>query len=102
MKRAVAPFLLALLAGCAYGPPPGPGIPGPVAYDGYYDDYYGPFYDGYWAGDGAFYYSTERGRPFVRDEGHHFRREGTQGFHAVHGLGGGGHVEAAHPEGERR
>ena len=78
-----------LVAGCAYGPPPpppGPG-PGPVAYyDGYYDDGYGPFYDGYWGDDGFFYYS-DAGHNWHRDDHHHFSRTAAAGFHPVHGSG---------------
>jgi hypothetical protein len=54
----------------------------------YYDDFYGPYYDGYWGGGGIYYYSPGAGRPFVRDEGHHFRRDPHEGFHGVHGRGG--------------
>jgi hypothetical protein len=86
MKRITGVLLVGLLAGCAQ---PGPGIPGPVAYDAYYDDYYGPFYDGYWGGDGEFYYSDAAGHPFRHAEVGHFRHDGADGFHAVHGLGGG-------------
>ena len=49
-------------------------VGGGAVYDGYYDGYYGPFYDGYWANDGAYYYSGAEGRPFVRDDSHHFHR----------------------------
>jgi hypothetical protein len=56
----------------------------PIGYEGYYDGTYGPFYDGYW-GDGGFYYSTGEGRPYVRDEANHFRREGGDGMTAFHG-----------------
>lgn len=104
MKRTlIALSLGAALIGvsaCAsgyYGPGPGPqgGVfyeHNPVAYDGYYDDFYGPFYDGYW-GDGGFYYSTGEGRPYVRDEGNHFRHESMDGMHSFHGgmHTGGGH-----------
>ncbi len=66
-------------------------VGGPIYDDGFYDGYYGPFYDGYWGGDGFFYYSGGRDRPFLRDEAHHFRREGAQGFRAFH------HRHIAHP-----
>jgi hypothetical protein len=67
---------LALLGGCAdeyfgYG----------GYYQGYYDGYYGPLYSGYWAPDGFFYYSVGRGRPFIRDDAHHFRRDAFTGYH---------------------
>jgi len=51
----------------------------------YYDDFYGPYYDGYWGGDGFYYYSLGRDRPFVRDDSRHFRRGGGDGFHGVRG-----------------
>jgi hypothetical protein len=88
MKGFAAFALLGLLAGCAAQP--GPGVPGPVAYDAYYDDYYGPFYDGYWGGDGEFYYTDGAGHPFRHAERGHFRHDAAAGFHPVHGLGGGG------------
>src|SRR5579883_3241527 len=78
----------ALLAGCADtegGYYHASGGVSAVGYDGFYDDYYGPFYDGYWAPDGFFYYSLGARRPFLRDEGHHFRHEAGDGFHAIHG-----------------
>ena len=56
-------------------------------YGGYYDDYYGPVYDGYWGPDNYFYYSAGAGRPFLRDEGHHFRHDAHEGFHEFHGHG---------------
>jgi hypothetical protein len=76
------------LAACAddyygrgYGPSYGP-------YGGadlvYYDSFYGPYYNGYWAPDGFFYYSSGRGRPYVRDEGRHFRRDVASGYHGEH------------------
>ena len=66
-------------------------VGGPLYDDGFYDGYYGPFYDGYWAGDGGFYYSTGRGRPFLRDGANHFRRDAAQGFRSFH------HRHVAHP-----
>lgn len=51
----------------------------------YYDGFYGPFYNGYWGPDGAFYYSTGRGRPYLRDDARHFRHERHDGFHGVRG-----------------
>ncbi len=59
-------------------------------YDAYYDGFYGPYSDGYWDGDGAYWYSTGRGRPFARDDGHHFQRGPSHGFHGVRGASGGG------------
>lgn len=50
----------------------------------YYDDAYGPFYDGYWAGD-VFWYSPGRGRPYIRDEAHHFHHNPAPGAHGVRG-----------------
>lgn len=53
-------------------------------YDGYYDNYYGPVWSGYWGPDEYFYYSPARGKPFVRDDGHHFRRDVYDGYHHFH------------------
>lgn len=53
----------------------------------YYDDAYGPIYNGYWDGD-VFLYSPARGRPYIRDEGHHFRRDQAGGYHSFHTHGG--------------
>ena len=50
-----------------------------LGYDGYYDDFYGPVYDGYWRNDGYYYYRPGRGRPYVRDDGRHFRRDAFPG-----------------------
>lgn len=75
------------LSACAddyYGPHRYAYEHGPVGYDGYYDNFYGPVYDGYW-GDDGFYYSTGDGRPYVRDDGGHFRHEGGSGFVEFHG-----------------
>ena len=55
-----------------------------AGYSAYYDDAYGPFYDGYWRGD-DYFYSTGRGRPFIRDEGHHFHRGPMEGHNGVRG-----------------
>jgi hypothetical protein len=88
MKRVLLAACLGLAASaCAEG------YYGPSAYGGgrlaYYDDYYGPYYDGYWAHDGYYYYSLGRDRPFVRDEGRHFRRDhGGPGFRGVRGHHG--------------
>jgi hypothetical protein len=83
-----------LLAGCAYdeGGPRYAGEAGynasaAVGYDAFYDDFYGPFYDGYWGPGDVFFYSEAAGRPFHRDDAHHFRHDTASGFHAVHGLG---------------
>src|ERR1700761_7195003 len=98
-------MILAPLGACADGPyarsAGGAGVgvaydDGPLAvgYDGFYDDAYGPFYDGYWAADGAFYYSDGAGPPHRRDVCTHFRHDSTVGFHPVHGTmhaGGGEH-----------
>jgi hypothetical protein len=81
------PVLIALgaalaLGGCAsYGYDSG-------GFNAYYDDAYGPFYDGYWGRDHNFWYSTGRGRPYVRDEGHHFGHAPGGGMHGVHGSRG--------------
>lgn len=80
MKRLlIALAAVAALGGCAsYGYDGG-------GYNAYYDNAYGPFYDGYWGGGDVFWYSTGRGRPFIRDEGHHFHHSADAGFHGVHG-----------------
>jgi hypothetical protein len=70
------------LTGCADGY--GYGGDGGLAY---YDDYYGQFDDGYWRHDG-FYYRNEAGRPYVRDEGNHFRHGPAPGFRGMPGHGG--------------
>jgi hypothetical protein len=74
------------LSACAdyYGGRAPPGYYDAGGYNAYYDDAYGPFYDGYWDGD-VFLFSRGRGRPFERDEAHHFHRAGGAGFHGVHG-----------------
>jgi hypothetical protein len=61
-------------------------------YDAWYDGGYGPYYDGYWQGD-VYWYSPGRGRPYVRDDNHHFRRDRGTGFHGVRGRhhGAGDH-----------
>jgi len=91
MTRALATCAAAaafmMLAGCAYdygygyGPTAEVAVGAPI----WYDDYYGPYYDGYWGPEGAFYFSEGPGRPFRRDVDGHFRREATEGFHAVMG-----------------
>jgi hypothetical protein len=92
MKRLlIALGAVALVGGCAsdmgYG---GHGR----GYDAWYDGAYGPFYDGYWQGD-AYWYSPGRGRPYVRDDGRHFRHDRGDGFHGVRGRRG-------HHDGHRR
>ncbi len=78
MKPASFALCAALaLSGCA-----GYGGYDTAGFNAYYDDAYGPFYDGYWRGD-DFFYSAGRGRPFVRDEGHHFQRAPSAGLHGV-------------------
>jgi hypothetical protein len=72
------------------------GPDGPVYYDGYYDGYYGPLYDGYWGDDNYFYYSGGRGRPYVRDEGNHFRRDSAAGFNNFHHAHNGPHTGHPH------
>jgi hypothetical protein len=79
---------IALLAGCATGDGYGYNGVAAVGYDGYYDDFYGPVDDGYWGVDGGYYY--HHGREWSRDTGNHFRHEGGQGFHPMHGSGRGG------------
>jgi hypothetical protein len=84
-------------AGCAvHGDAVASGVESPYAgyaYDGFYDDFYGPFDDGYWGTDGFFYFSDGHGG-FRRDDEHHFRHEGADGFHGIHtahnGFGPGG------------
>jgi hypothetical protein len=66
-----------------------------AGYNAYYDDAYGPFYDGYWDGD-VFLFSRGRGRPFERDDAHHFHRSADAGFHGVRG-----HVHAPRTGGMR-
>jgi hypothetical protein len=52
------------------------------------DDAYGPFYDGYWGRDRNFWYFPGRGRPYARDEGHHFAHVPSGGMPVVHGRSG--------------
>jgi hypothetical protein len=92
LKAALAASALLALAGCV-----SPG--GPVYYDGYYDGYYGPLYDGYWGDDNFFYYSGGPGRPFVRDEGHHFQRGAASGFNSFHQAHMGPHTGHPHESG---
>jgi hypothetical protein len=89
LKTVLAASALLALAGCAT-----PG--GPVYYDGYYDGYYGPMYDGYWGDDNFFYYSGGPGRPFARDEGHHFQRTAAAGFTSFHQTHMGPHTGHPH------
>ena len=74
----------------AIGAHASPGNLGPsrtaAARDAYYDDHYGPFYNGYWTAAGDYYYSTGPARPYVRDQGGHFRRVMTAGFRPVEGA----------------
>lgn len=77
MAAAAALALTACADGYGYG---GGGL-------AYYDGFYGPFDDGYWR-HGGFYYRSEAGRPYVRDEGGHFRRGPAPGFHGMPGHGG--------------
>jgi hypothetical protein len=76
----------ALLGGCASGYGEGVTSVG-FGYDGFYDDYYGPFVDGYW-NHNTFFYADGRGH-WLRDRGHHFRRDAAPGFHSFHGHGHG-------------
>jgi len=80
---------LVLLAGCETRVPIRGGVAvagGPDYYDGYYDGFYGPFDDGYWGDDGFFWYrGGDRG--WHRDDAHHFRHGGGQGFNHIHGSG---------------
>ena len=71
-------------------------VDGPVYYDGYYDGYYGPNYDGHWGDDNFFYYSGGGGQPFVRDGGHHFRRDAAPGFSSFHHAHMGPHTGHPH------
>lgn len=86
MKRALLAAAAALtLSACAEDLGYGPSFGGDMVY---YDSYYGPFYNGYWGPDGVFWYSPGRGRPYVRDDSHHFRRDNP---------GGPFHPERTHP-----
>jgi hypothetical protein len=85
LLAAAALALSACAEGYGYGPHGGGYGGGDVAY---YDNSYGAIYDGYWGGDGAYYYAPARGQPFVRDEGHHFRRDHADGYHSFRGHGG--------------
>ncbi len=77
------------LAACAsyYGGGYGGGYGGYGYYDGYYDDYYGPVSYGYWGPDNYFYYSTVIDGPYLRDDAHHFRRNGASGWRRFHMRG---------------
>lgn len=94
LKMIAGGSMLFALASCV-------GADGPVYYDGYYDGYYGPMYDGYWGDDNFFYYSSGRGRPFIRDEGNHFRRVGAAGFNSFHQAHMGPHAGHPHESGHR-
>lgn len=96
MKRTLRAILVcsALFTVAACASAGGPGAP--IYYDGYYDGYYGPLYDGYWGDDNAFYYSGGAGRPFVRDEGNHFRRSAGPGFNSFHQAHMGPHTGHPH------
>jgi hypothetical protein len=75
-----------LISGCtSEGGPHRDYVAAGVDYDGFYDDYYGPYADGYWGPDDYFYFSAGSGRPFRRDDDHHFRHDAASGFHPVHG-----------------
>ena len=52
----------------------------------FYDDFHGPFYNGYWSAAGEYFFSTGPGRPYVRDDGHHFSRVMNAGFRPVEGV----------------
>lgn len=61
--------------------------PSVQSYTAYYDGHYGPFHNGYWTGSNEYYYSTAAGRPYIRDDGHHFRKVMVTGYHPVEGFG---------------
>ncbi len=63
---------------------PSPSVKG---YAAYYDGFYGPIRNGYWASTNEYYYSTGEGRPFIRDDGGHFRPVMVAGFHPIEGFG---------------
>lgn len=70
-----------MLAGCA-----GPGYVGrgSIAYDGYYDNAYGPIYDGYWGDGDVFFYRSRPHGHYMRDTGHHFRHDASDGYRSMH------------------
>jgi len=85
MRILLAAGAVVALSGCAEG------YDGYSYYGGgpaYYDDFYGPYADGYWGHDNFYYYRGGRGRPYVRDDAHHFRRAQAPGFHGVQSHGG--------------
>jgi len=57
------------------------------SYTAFYDGFYGPFHNGYWATADDYYYSPGPGRPYIRDDAHHFRQIKLSGFHPVEGSG---------------
>jgi hypothetical protein len=80
---------LVTLSGCAYGYygyPYGYSVAAGYGAPIYYDGFYGPYWDGYWGPEGAFWYSTGPGHPFIRDVGGHFRGFAGAGFRRV-GVG---------------
>ncbi len=89
MLALVAGAAIAILGACAesYGVHAGYYYGDGDWADAYYDDAYGPYYDGYWGGDGFFYYRDAESHPFVRDDAHHFRRDGNSGYHQVRAHG---------------
>jgi len=64
--------------------------PGVVEGSAFYDDHYGPVYDGYWTAAGEYFFSTGPGRPYVRDDGHHFSRVMGAGFRPIENLASAG------------
>ncbi len=93
-KLVASAFALFALAACGGGYVSA-SAGGPLYYDGYYDGYYGPMHDGYWGDDNFFYYGGG-GRPYVRDEGAHFRRDAAPGFNSFHQAHMGPHTGHAH------
>ena len=100
-KTVLTASALLALAACGGGGYVSAGAGEPVYYDGFYDGYYGPLYDGYWGDDDFFYHSGGRGRPFVRDEGHHFRHDAAGGFNAFHHAHMGPHTNHPHESAHR-
>lgn len=88
MRSAIlSAVVLIALCGCAgdgYGYRGGFYGGGDIAY---YDNSYGAFYDGYWDGD-AYYYRPNRHGRYIRDDGHHFRRDRADGFREYRGTRG--------------
>jgi hypothetical protein len=56
-------------------------------YDAYYDGSYGTFTDVYFGQDGHYWYLSQDGRIWARDDGGHFRRTPAEGFALVRGTG---------------